>query len=475
MRALLAAALLLAVGAPAAAAAPGYEVGMEDERLLLDSPARAGALVEEWKAAGVDVVRLHARWVDVAPARRGARNDWSELDRAIAAVEASGLKLMLTVTGPGPLWTSRVPSRGNALYKPDPRLFGAFARSVADRYARAVDRYLIWNEPNQPGWLQPQFECSRRGCAPASPHLYRSLFKAARSAIRGQDPSAEIVAGELAPVGRRGTSANVPVAPLPFLRALGCVDARYRPLRGGACSGFEPLRADAFGHHPHGVQNGPEDRTRVPGEAKIADLPKYFRVLDRLTARGRLIPPGRRFEVHLTEFGYQTSPPDHVTGVSVARQSQYLQQAAYIAWRNPRIRSLVHYQWEDEPTRYAGPGTFAYAGWQSGLLYITGEPKPAYESFLRPFVIDRSPGSSRARFWGQVRPGEAHAVELLYRRPGRSAFTRVTTTRTNAAGEWSLSRSAARGDYRFRTAGATSAAATLGRRARGRFHASVVR
>ena len=60
-------ALALRSCAPAARAASNLEVGMEDERLLLSDPTEAAGAVDAWAAAGVDVVRIHARWVDVSP------------------------------------------------------------------------------------------------------------------------------------------------------------------------------------------------------------------------------------------------------------------------------------------------------------------------------------------------------------------------------------------------------------------------
>jgi hypothetical protein len=56
-----------------AAAAPGAEVGMEDERLLLSEPARAPETVAVWAALGVETVRVQARWFEVAPAQRSTR------------------------------------------------------------------------------------------------------------------------------------------------------------------------------------------------------------------------------------------------------------------------------------------------------------------------------------------------------------------------------------------------------------------
>ena len=421
---LLAGIALLAAAAPAAAAP--HMVGIEDERLLLHSPDKAAKAVTAWAAAGIDVVRIHARWGDIAPGGRrrpggfsGAvhtdrRYGWRELDEGISLVRAAGMKVMLTVTGPGPLWTSRAPRLRNPRHRPNAQAFADFARAVATRYRDSVDTYLVWNEPNIPGWLDPQIECKRgrEVCERVAPHLYRALLQAAYPAIKAADPGAEIVMGELAPIGRESRSpSHTVIPPLTFLRTMACLDERYRPMpRRGFCRRFRTVRADALGHHPHGVEAAPDEPSQDRRWAKIADIPRLIATLDRITETGRFEAPGSEgFDVHLTEFGYQTSPPDHAIGVTLAEQQRFLQQAAYIAWSTPRVRSLVHYQWEDEPVRFRAPGQLAYAGWQSGLHFVNGRPKPVMDSFLAPFIVDGD------RFWGQVRPGGAHRVTILRR------------------------------------------------------------
>jgi hypothetical protein len=470
----IAAALVLA---PTARAASNLEVGMEDERLLLSDPTEASGAVSAWAAAGVDVVRIHARWIDVSPGpnrmhrpagfdvgnERSHRYKWTTLDNAIDLTRAAGMKVMLSVTGPGPLWTSRAPARRNPRYKPNPRLFAQFARAVATRYGDRVDRYLIWNEPNVAGWLEPQQTCvSRRVCRPESPHLYRALVRAARPAIERADPGAQVLLGELAPRGHRAISTRSPVSPLPFLRELACVDRHYKRMRRGPCRGFKPARADAFGYHPHGVEFGPEDPNPDRDQAQIGDIPRLFSVLDRLTRMGRIGAPRRRFDVYLTEFGYQTSPPDPGVGISLGRQARYLQQAAYMAWRLPRVRNLTQYQWRDEPVVVRGSGLRNYSGWQSGLRYFNDRPKPAMRGFLEPFVIDLGRRGSVARFWGQIRPGSGvRTVSVLRLRPGQKVFRRVATVSTDARGYWTrrlpIQR---RAKYRFswEEAGATAGA-----------------
>ena len=142
--------------------------------------------------------------------------------------------------------------------------------------------------------------------------------------------------------------------------------------------------------------------------------------------------------MHLTEFGYQTSPPDHAIGITLTQQARYLQQAAYIAWRAQRVSSLSYYQWDDEPVIYRGRATRAYSGWQSGLRFVTGKPKPALSTFPAPFVIERRRGNTSARFWGQVRPAAQPEVTLQVRPPGEAEFRDVSRVALAADGSWTL-------------------------------------
>ena len=50
----------------------------------------------------------------------------------------------------------------------------------------------------------------------------------------------------------------------------------------------------------------------------------------RQAAKQRRIPRAAANRIYLTEFGYQTNPPDDNFGVSWARQAEYLNLADYI-------------------------------------------------------------------------------------------------------------------------------------------------
>ena len=466
---LAALAALAALALPAAAhASAATEVGMADDRVMLSgSDAEVERAADAFQALGIDVVRLFARWGSHSPepeartapagfdgtdpAAVGYR--WAFLDRAVEAVRSRGMQVMLTVTGSGPLWGTETPSRDNPRYKPSPARFAEFVTAVARRYGEQVDRYVIWNEPNLPLWLQPQSTCKGRTCTPYAPHLYRRLFAAAAPAIRAADPTATILAGALAPRGENARSANAKLRPLAWLRALGCVSSRYRRTRSGLCTGFAPIAADGLAYHPHGILASPTEPSRHPDDAQMADLGRLTKAVDRVQdANGIDVRGASRMPLYLTEYGYQTNPPDRYAGVSTALQSTYLQQAAYLAWQHPRVRMLVQYVWQDEPGRGAG--------WQSGLRRSDGAAKAALGSFPDPFWTLRRDRRT-VRVWGQVRPGTSSEVQIE-RTSSTGRWVRVTTLQTDARGYYKRDlQMSGRARWRARTTEGITSARTV--------------
>lgn len=429
-------------------AGTGMETGIADDAVLLAGGPTAEQAVGEWERMGVDVVRIHVRWVAVAPSPNAVaapagfdpRNpddpgyNWAPIDQALALLAAHHLRPMLSITGSGPLWSSREPARGNPRWEPDPRQFADFTHAVVARYAAQVQRWIVWNEPNQPAWLQPQFSCRRTRCTPVSPSLYRDLFRAAAREIRAGDPDAQILVGALSPVGRAPISRNAVMRPLQFIRALACVsDSRLTRVRTGACRGQATLRADGFAYHPHPVRFSPDTPAINRDDAAIGDLRHFESVLDKATRNGILKPrTGARFPLFFTEFGYQTDPPDRISGVSPAKQAAWLQESWFKAWADPRVRNVTQYEWRDEPLKTASNGTNPFASWQSGLRYADGRPKPALAVFPNPFWVDVRRGSRVARLWGQVRPGEAWTVTL--ERRTASGWASLGSMHTDATG-----------------------------------------
>jgi hypothetical protein len=446
MRLFLAAlAALLLFAAPARAAGP--ETGIADDRVLLNGGEEADKAVAEWKDLGIQTVRIYALWSRIAPNSPTGENDWAQLDAAVSRVVNAGMKPILTITGPGPLWVSRRSERGEPRYDPDPKLFGQFAGAVAARYGDRVDRYIIWNEPNLGGWLRPQGQCRGSKCTPVAPHLYRALVQAAYPAVHAADSKAQVLIGAMSSRGSTLHTENSNERPMFFLRALGCVDAKFKKLSSGRCKHYKAVPADGFAFHPHGVLAAPEKAFPNKDDISIAELSTLTKALDKLRSLKR-IKSAKRLNLYIDEFGYQTNPPDVFTGVSLRTQDEWLQRAAYQAWRNPRVKLFSQYLWQDEPRSINDE----FGGWQSGLRFQDGDAKPALKHFPTPFAID----TARNRLWGQVRTRDAASVKVQ-RRVGSGAWKTIGTRRTDANGYWSWKKRLTSASYRFITANATSA------------------
>ena len=64
---------------------------------------------------GIAVAMFHADFSGATPFRASdpadPRYNWAALDLAVSIVRTAGLRVMLSVTGPGPTWTSTAPRR----------------------------------------------------------------------------------------------------------------------------------------------------------------------------------------------------------------------------------------------------------------------------------------------------------------------------------------------------------------------------
>lgn len=428
---------VLCVASPAAAGRRD-EVSIIDDQLLLNAtPAAIDQDMAQFKRLGVDRLRVSAFWNQIAPdnlsrqkpagfdARNPAdpRYGWTALDRVIDSASSHGLRIMVSISMPAPIWATgrtRVP---NPLWKPNPTDFADFAQAVVTRYGDKVDQWGISNEPNQGVWLQPQSDSHGL----VAPHLYRAMVEAAYPRIKAIDPTSTALVGELAASGRAGRGATRPIRPLLFLREMACRDAAWKPIRTGRCKGFRPIPMDALGHHPYNLLQKPSNPSPNKYDAAIADGGRLTRTLDRLTRLGAIKGGrGKRLSIFYTEFGYQTSPPDPFAGVTLAQQRLYLQQAAYIAWKTPRVRGLNQFRLTDGAI--AGKGLHRFAEFQSGLLFRNRKPKPAYSVFAHPFVITGS------RFWGQVRPGAGHTVRIERSAGARGPWRLVAQVITDRLG-----------------------------------------
>jgi Cellulase (glycosyl hydrolase family 5) len=417
---------LLALPA-AASASPRQVMSFEAPRELLDD-ARRDRTLDEIQRFGVTQVRQLVYWRDFAPGAKRKRKprgfDASDpdeypklgrVDNLLAAAEARDIEVMLTLTGPVPRWATK--KRKGHRYRPSAKEFGRFATAVGRRYGDRVSTWSIWNEPNQPQFLKPQYRKGR----PVSPKLYRGLYRAAYRGIRRtrENRRDDILIGETSPRGNE----NV-VHPLAFLRGMLCLDKRYRQARG--CG---RLPADGYAHHAYTTRTGPRFVPPDSDDVTIGVISRLVRALDRAGRAGGL---PRRLDIYLTEFGIQ-SHPDRVSGVSRSRQPAYYAISEHIAYVNPRVALFSQYLMADDAPRESGP---RFGGFESGLRRSNGRRKPAYRAFANPLAVENY-GRTDV-LWGLIRPQRSETevtIEVKRRRGSDWALLdRLTTTSTGVFG-----------------------------------------
>ena len=441
--------LVLAALAALAATAPAPALARPDAVTIFEAPrelrsadpAVRAATLDEIRELGAGWLRVVLYWNDVAPQpdaqvaprfdeRDPRAYDWSRYDRVLAGADQRGLKVLLTISGPVPKWATK--AGRDHVTRPNATRFGRFAQAVGRRYGKIVDAYAIWNEPNHPKFLRPQWTGYR---TPTSAALYRRLFQRGERGLAaagiGNTP---VLFGETAP---RGTSHVVP--PLTFLRRAMCLDRRYH--RRSACA---PLRADGYAHHPYTTRAGPFFRPPGADDVTIGSLSRLNRALHRA---GRAGAVRKGLPLWLTEFGIQ-SRPDRQVGVSQTRQAEYLALSERIARRNPRVVSVSQYLMRDsEPVKHAGsPDT--HPGFETGLRTSAGARKRAWSGYTVPLVAVR--GRTRTQLWGFVRRAlGVTRVTIEYRNSGRGKWRTLKRDSTDVHGLWRTT-TTARADRRYR-------------------------
>jgi hypothetical protein len=359
----LAACGLAGAAATPAAAAPPIELGVQDDALFVREPrtydSQVSRLISREAAyaavhkLSVRVVRINVIWSHVAGVKKAHPWDWSYYDGAVDAALAHGVEPQLTLTGPAPGWATGNGKPG--VVRPNPALFAEFVAAAATRYAGRVRRYAIWNEPNWPSWLAPKS---------AEPSIYRGLYRAAYDAVKRVDPSAQVLIGELAPMG----PPEAAMAPLRFLRSLTCSNAKWQ--RHGSCPA---LLADGFAHHPYVLRWAPEYRGPGADDVTMGSLGRLKGALRTLAGRGALgTPSGGSLPLYLTEFGYHANSRT----IDERKRALYVRRAYEIAARDPAVRQLVWYQ-------LAAPPPKRKKQWDTSLLTFAGQPRPTYAALVQ--------------------------------------------------------------------------------------------
>jgi hypothetical protein len=479
---MIAAALVLAALPAAAFASASQESMFQDDPLLVyGSQAQVDDTLDQLAAMGVDRIRVSVFWQVVAPASTQVSKpafdatdpsaypaqNWARYDRVLRSALARGIRVNFNITSPVPRWAaSEAPAARKDLQEtwgPNASEFEQFVAAVGKRYSGLfgglprVDYWSVWNEPNQAGWLTPQWAPDPRDArrqVEAAPATYRALLAAAWRGLAASGHGADtILVGETAPQGtgdRQGLTGSIDA--LRFLRQLYCLDDNLNLLKGPdaqvrACPDGDPARfvtenpalfgATGYAHHPYELLSPPGRRAKPVDWATMANLGDLSRELRRIYARyGQKTQTSRGVPLYLTEYGYQTSPDPYFKAVTFARQAAWLNEAEYIARRNPNVRALSQFLLVDDrpDPKYSTTKqpNLAWRTFQSGLTLLTGKRKPSYNAYITPLYVaqPRVRSGRPVSLFGLLRaarPGSSPRVALQWR-PPRS--TRWRTRRT---------------------------------------------
>jgi hypothetical protein len=351
--------LVALVCATPATAAPKLLVGIVDDDLKWTAHPRP--TTSALRDLGIGALRVTMTW------RKGQtrldQTDQTTLNRVIGST--FGMRVVVTVAG----------RAREAPTTPDQaERYCAYVRHLISRFP-IVNDVVIWNEVNTNDFWLPQFNSNGTSAAPAA---YTALLARCYDVLHAFRPSVNVISNT-APRGNDNAFAvsNQGHSPANFIRRMGeayRASARTRPL------------VDTFGHHPYPDFSSESPFARHPRTKSIGegDYDKLVSVLTEAFSGTDQPLPGRRgVTIWYLEDGFETklTPAKRslYTGRELARtvpaeklHRQQLVDAIRLAYCQPHVGAFFNFLLTDERR---------LNGWQSGLLWADGTPKPAFAGF----------------------------------------------------------------------------------------------
>ena len=378
----------LAFAGPAQA---DVNVGVVDDRpvVTLDGGAAFFALMND---VGMREVRLTAQWDPAAPPTEIEHELYLTSMMPVAALR--GVRVVFSVQA---LKAASVTGTPDGAAK-----FAAFLQRLARTYPTVKD-YIVGNEPNESRFWQPQFDGRGRSAAPAA---YHELLARSYDALKGVDPTINVIGVGLSPDGtdRPFASGGISHSPVKFLRGLG---AAYRQ------SGRRKPIMDNFAFHPY--PNKDRDALSTGYEWPNAGIPNLGRVKQAFWDAFHGTPQ-RTFEqglrMKLDEVGWQVAVVPSAQGSyfgaeSIQPTDEATQASIYAALLrevacDPAVDSVLFFGFQDEPN---------LERWQSGLIRADGTPRPSYHAVKAQLAATQGRCTGRQTSWRHsTTPDGASAV-----------------------------------------------------------------
>ena len=277
-------------------------------------------------------------------------------------------------------------------WKPDTGEIEDFAQALGTRYSGTfaasglgtlprVGYFEAWNEANLSQYLSPQYTKKSTFAG----DYYRGMVNAFDKGMRASaNSSAEIVAGATAPYG--DPVGGTRTRPLVFIRDFLCLDSDLKARKN--CG--PKAKFDILSHHPITLSGGPDRSAIHKDDVAMPDMKNLVKTLRAAEKRNTI--QGGKHSVWATEFWWETSPPDGVQGVPIAKHARWVEESLHSLWKQG-VDAAIWFLLVDQSL-----GSDGFSDQQSGLFYVDRTRKPAFTAFRFPFVADRK-SKKKANVW----------------------------------------------------------------------------
>jgi hypothetical protein len=365
--------LVAAFHAAAAFAGPGMIVGADEDSFVWgDSQQQASNA----RMIGLKAVRITRQW---RPGESKVPPDFQDTIYRIVG-DVSGLRIVVSLYGR----PEDAPRTDEAR-----RQFCSYVADLITVNPQIKD-VVIWNDPNDQAWWAPQFNADGTSAAPGD---YEQLLAACWDAAHAANANANIVSAAVSRASAIPGGFTVGYTPpaqwIAELAAALKASGRTKPI------------FDTFGYIPKALGSSERPWAGHPGTSAYG-IGDYSALVAALTTgfQGTSQPvPGQNGTIWYLAQGYQTAAdPAHAgqysgtendpapvpafspsegsdtdTGPGLDQPLQ-LEDAIKIAYCQPFVGAFFNFHLVDEKD---------LAGWQSGVYYPDGSPKPAYQALHR--------------------------------------------------------------------------------------------
>ena len=273
------------------------------------------------------------------------------------------------------------------------------------RYGDRVNLWSIWNEPNHPDFLGPQYKARQAAHAEALPQALRRR--------RARDPRRRRATRRTRSCSarpRRSATQNV-VSPLALPARRAVPEPRLQEAQGLQEAADRRLRAPRL----HAQGRPDVRRPRTPTRSASARSAGSTEALDK-AARAGAIDSQPRHLPDRVRHPEQARPDRRRLARAPGRVHRDLRADRL---REPAREGVLAVPDARRPAAQGRPRLERYSGFETGLRTSKGKKKPAYNAFMLPLAATRY-GSSDV-LWGRVRPDDSARREVTIEHKHRQA------------------------------------------------------